>query len=294
MNRRTRTFVVVGVAVAMAAVASFGVYRAIQNIPERTKYSPAHYLVVAKQDVPVGTILEAQHVRLAGWPQDTSVEGSFPKIEDVLGRGATAQIVANEPITERKLAPKEAGGGLPPTIPAGMRAMSVKVNDVIGVAGFTVPGTRVDVVVTVRDRENSVSRAVLNNIQVLAAGTKFDQDQAKNGQPIKTAVVTLLVTPPDAEKLALAQNEGQIVLALRNPLDTESVQTQGARMSGLLGAPAPPPVIKASGPTKKAVTPPPPPPAPKPYTVDAIRGAKRSEEIIKSETEKPKPGGGGQ
>ena len=117
MNRRTRTFVVVGVAVAMAAVASFGVYRAIQNIPERTKYIPAHYLVVAKQDVPVGTILEAQHVRLAGWPQDTTVEGSFPKIEDVLGRGATAQIVANEPIIERKLAPKEAGGGLPPTIP---------------------------------------------------------------------------------------------------------------------------------------------------------------------------------
>jgi pilus assembly protein CpaB len=291
MNRRTRTLIVVGVAVAMAAVASFGVYRAIQNIPERTKYIPAHYLVVAKQDVPVGTLLEAQHVRLAGWPQDTNVDGSFAKIEDVLGRGAVAQIVTNEPITERKLAPKEAGGGLPPTIPAGMRAMSVKVNDVIGVAGFTVPGTRVDVVVTIRDRDNSMSRAVLNNIQVLAAGTKFDQDQAKNGQPIKTAVVTLLVTPPDAEKLALAQNEGQIVLALRNPLDTESVQTQGARMSGLLGAPAPPPVIKASGPTRKAVTPPPPPPAPKPYTVDAIRGAKRSEEIIKSETEKPKGGG---
>jgi pilus assembly protein CpaB len=285
--------VVVGVAVAMAAVASFGVYRAIQNIPERTKYIPAHYLVVAKQDVPVGTILEAQHVRLAGWPQDTNVEGSFAKIEDVLGRGATAQLVTNEPVTERKLAPKEAGGGLPPTIPAGMRAMSVKVNDVIGVAGFTVPGTRVDVLVTVRDgaggNQSSISRAVLNNIQVLAAGTKFDQDQSKNGQPIKTAVVTLLVTPPDAEKLALAQNEGQIVLALRNPLDVEAVQTQGARMSGLLGQPAPAPVIKASGPTRKAVTPPPPPPAPKPYSVDAIRGGKRSEEIIKGDGK-----GGGQ
>jgi pilus assembly protein CpaB len=280
--------IVVGVAVAMAGVASFGVFRAIQNIPERTKYIPAHYLVVAKQDVPVGTILEAQHVRLAGWPQDTNVEGSFAKIEDVLGRGATAQIVANEPIIDRKLAPKEAGGGLPPTIPAGMRAMSVKVNDVIGVAGFTVPGTRVDVVVTIRDRDNSVSRAVLSNIQVLAAGTKFDQDQSKNGQPIKTAVVTLLVTPPDAEKLALAQTEGQIVLALRNPLDVEAVQTQGQRMSSLLGAPAPAPVMKATGPTKRVVAvAPPPAPAPKPYSVDAIRGGKRSEEIIKKD-------GGGQ
>ncbi len=282
MNRRTRTFVVVGVAVAMAAVASFGVYRAIQNIPERTKYIPAHYLVVAKEDVPVGTILEAQHVRLAGWPQDTNVEGSFAKIEDVLGRGATAQIVANEPIIERKLAPKEAGGGLPPTIPAGMRAMSVKVNDVIGVAGFTVPGTRVDVVVVVREGANSssISRAVLSNIQVLAAGTKFDQDTSKNGQPIKTAVVTLLVTPPDAEKLALAQTEGQLMLSLRNPLDVEAVQTQGVRMSGLLGAPAPPPVVKAVQGRPRVVQAP-PPPAPKPeYTVDAIRGGTRTQQVV--------------
>lgn len=279
--------IVVGVAVAMAGVASFGVYRAIQNIPERTKYIPAHYLVVAKQDVPVGTILEAQHVRLAGWPQDTNVEGSFAKIEDVLGRGATAQIVANEPIIDRKLAPKEAGGGLPPTIPAGMRAMSVKVNDVIGVAGFTVPGTRVDVVVTIKDRDNSISRAVLSNIQVLAAGTKYDQDQAKNGQPIKTAVVTLLVTPPDAEKLALAQTEGQIVLALRNPLDVEAVQTNGQRMSSLLGAPAPAPVVKAVQGRPRVVTPPAPPPVAPKYTIDAIRGGKRSEETIKKD-------GGGQ
>ena len=279
--------IVVGVAVAMAGVASFGVYRAIQNIPERTKYIPAHYLVVAKQDVPVGTILEAQHVRLAGWPQDTTVEGSFAKIEDVLGRGATAQIVANEPIIDRKLAPKEAGGGLPPTIPAGMRAMSVKVNDVIGVAGFTVPGTRVDVVVTIKDRDNSISRAVLSNIQVLAAGTKYDQEQSKNGQPIKTAVVTLLVTPPDAEKLALAQTEGQIVLALRNPLDVEAVVTQGQRMSSLLGAPAPAPVVKAVQGRPRVVTPPAPPPVAPKYTIDAIRGGKRSEETIKKD-------GGGQ
>ena len=279
--------IVVGVAVAMAAVASFGVYRAIQNIPERTKYIPAHYLVVAKQDVPVGTILEAQHVRLAGWPQDTTVEGSFAKIEDVLGRGATAQIVTNEPIIDRKLAPKEAGGGLPPTIPAGMRAMSVKVNDVIGVAGFTVPGTRVDVVVTIKDRDNSISRAVLSNIQVLAAGTKYDQEQSKNGQPIKTAVVTLLVTPPDAEKLALAQNEGQIVLALRNPMDVEAVVTNGQRMSSLLGAPAPAPVVKAVQGRPRVVTPPAPPPVAPKYTIDAIRGGKRSEETIKKD-------GGGQ
>ena len=128
---------------------------------------------------------------------------------------------------------------------------------------------------------------MLSNIQVLAAGTKYDQDQAKNGQPIKTAVVTLLVTPPDAEKLALAQNEGQIVLALRNPLDVEAVVTNGQRMSSLLGAPAPAPVVKAVQGRPRVVTPPAPPPVAPKYTIDAIRGGKRSEETIKKD-------GGGQ
>jgi pilus assembly protein CpaB len=189
-------------------------------------------------------------------------------------------LVANEPITESKLAPREAGAGLPPMIPPGMRAMAVRVNDVIGVAGFAAPGTRVDVLVTVRDAKDSFSRTVLNNIQVLTSGINIDQEKGKNGQAMPTSVVTLLVTPQDGEKLTLAQNEGTIVLALRNPLDADPVETRGARMAALVGAPDAPPVRQVVRGQTRVVAPPPPPPPPKPYTVEAIRGAKRAEETV--------------
>src|SRR5205814_991596 len=118
----------------------------------------------------------------------------------------------NEPLTELKLAPLASGAGLPPSIPEGMRAVSVKVNEVIGVAGFVVPGTHVDVLVTLRGQGGgSMTRAVVNDIQVLTAGTRYDQSKAREGQPIPTSVVTLLVTPPDAERIALAASEGQIM-----------------------------------------------------------------------------------
>jgi len=280
MNRRYRTLVVVGVAVALASLASYGVYRAIQRIPVREVPIASHFAVVATQTVPVGTMITKDQVRLAAWPDESPVAGGFTKVEDVIGRGVTASIVQNEPVTESNIAPREAGAGLPPMIPPGMRAMAVRVNDVIGVAGFTVPGTRVDVVVTVKPDKDSVSRVVVSNVQVLSAGTKIDQQKSKDGQAIPSAVVTLLVTPRDAERLALASTEGQIVLALRNPLDVEQVDTPGVRMASLLGTPDPKPVRQIVQGLPRMVTPP-PPPAPKVYTVEAIRGAKRSEEIIK-------------
>jgi pilus assembly protein CpaB len=280
MNRRYRTLVVVGVAVGLASLASYGVYRAIQKIPAREVPIASHYAVVATQTIPVGSMLTKDQVRLAAWPDASPVAGSFTKVEDVIGRGATATIVENEPINDSNIAPREAGAGLPPMIPPGMRAMAVRVNDVIGVAGFTVPGTRVDVVVTVRPDSDVISRTVVSNVQVLSAGTKIDQQKSKDGQAIPSAVVTLLVTPRDAERLALASSEGQIVLALRNPLDVEAVDTPGVRMASLLGTPDPKPVRQVVQGQTRMVTPLPPPP-PKPYTVEAIRGAKRSEEIIK-------------
>jgi pilus assembly protein CpaB len=162
-----------------------------------------------------------------------------------------------------------------------MRAMSVKVNDVIGVAGFTAPGTHVDVVVTMRSAQDSMSRVVVSNIQVLASGTKLEQEKGRGGQAMPTTVVTLLVTPSDAERIALAQTDGQITLALRNPMDVEQSQTNGIRVSGLMGSPAAAPVKQIVQGKPRMVTPPPPPPPPAPYTVEAIRGAKRSEETVK-------------
>ena len=286
MNRRNRTLIVVGVAVLLASLASFGVYRAIQRIPVREVEVATRYMVVANPGkeplLPVGTLLTREQVKLVPWPAASPVPGGFSSVDEVVGRGLIAQVLPNEPITESKLAPREAGGGLPPTIPSGMRAMAVRVNDVIGVAGFTLPGTRVDVIVTVTAQDRATqSRVVLNNIQVLTAGTNFDQERSREGTAMPSRVVTLLVTPADAERLALAQSEGAIVLALRNPLDTEEVETNGARLNALLGAPPAPPVRSVVRGRPVMVQPPPPPPPPKPYTVEAIRGARRAEEVLK-------------
>ena len=178
-------------------------------------------------------------VKVVPWPAANQVPGSFTEIEKVVNRGVILATAENEPLTEAKLAAVGSGAGLPPTIPEGMRAISVKVNEVIGVAGFVIPGTRVDVMVTVRRPGNdntSQTRVVLSNVTVLTAGTRFDQERATaEGKAIPTSVVTLLLTPADAEKMTLASEEGRIMLALRNPLDTAPTHTAGRPDGGAPG-----------------------------------------------------------
>ncbi len=239
--------------------------------------------VVAARELPVGSLLTKDDVKTVSWPARAVVPGSFTSIDAVVNRGLVVSVSENEPITEPKLAAAGTGAGLPPTIPQGMRAISLKVNEVVGVAGFVVPGTRVDVLVTLRSNESGgLARIVLNNITVLASGTRYDQAKAqKDAAPIPTSVVTLLVTPEDAERLALAGNEGSVTLILRNPLDAEPVKTSGARLAALMGSPAPPPVEKVvEGRKIVRAAAPPKPEAPKPYVVETIRAAKRSEEAI--------------
>lgn len=289
MNRTKRTAIVLGIAVVMAAIASMGVYRVVSDVSKRAAPVTTVKTVVASHKLALGTRLTGDHVRLAEWPASAPVPNSFTKIEDVVNRGLIATVDENEPLTESKLAPLEAGAGLPPSIPPGMRAISVKVNEVVGVAGFVVPGTRVDVMVTLsdrtRDQDNTLTRIVVSNVQVLTAGTRYDQEKAKEGTPMPSTVVTLLVTPDDGERIALAASEGQIMLALRNPLDTDQVATNGVRVAGLFGqppAPAPKPAAPRAkaAPVKAEVLP--PPPAPVKPSVEAIRGGKRTtEEIIK-------------
>jgi pilus assembly protein CpaB len=148
MNRRNRTLIVLTIAVLLASVASYIVYRAISNMPVREVEVASVHVAVAGENLPTGTMIAKEHVKVVPWPAGSPVQGAFAKPEDVIGRGLIQAIHTNEPITEAKLAPIEAGAGLPPSITPGMRALSVRVNDVIGVAGFTVPGTRVDVLVT--------------------------------------------------------------------------------------------------------------------------------------------------
>src|SRR5215203_1153597 len=284
MNRNTRTALVVAIAVTVAALASFGVYRAIQSMPVRQVEVRSLYQVVAAMDMPMGTMITKDQVKLVAWPASSPVSKGFTTVESVLNRGLIDAVSMNEPLTETKLAPIEAGAGLPPSITQGMRAVSVKVNEVVGVAGFVVPGTHVDVMVTLRrdETKDSMTRVVVSDVQVLTAGTRFDQEKARDGQPIPTTVVTLLVTPPDAERIALAASEGEVMLTLRNPMDRKPTETTGIRTAALLGqAPAPIPALRVSRPRPAAEPPLAPAPVSKIYSIEAIRAAKRSEEVVR-------------
>jgi pilus assembly protein CpaB len=283
MNRSNRTVLVFLLSVLVAGAASLFVYRAVLQIPVREVEVKSYQVAVASRALPVGTMLTASDVRLVAWPSSSPVTGGYSTVDELVNRGLVAPVVENEPLTATKVAVIEAGAGLPPTITAGMRAISVKVNEVIGVAGFVVPGTRVDVVVTLAQREESVSRVVVTNVQVLTAGTRYDQEQAKDGKPVPSTVVTLLVTPEDAERIALAAAEGQIMLTLRNPLDTEPTETKGTRMASLMGKPDPPPATKVVQGVRRVVPPPAPvaPPPPPVYAVETIRAAKRTSEVVK-------------
>jgi pilus assembly protein CpaB len=228
--------------------------------------------VVAAEPLRLGTRLDPSKLRLIPWPAAEPVAGMFTRMEDCSNRALLTPVAANEPILESKLASVQAGAGLPATIPEGMRAVSVAVNDVVGVAGFVTPGTMVDVLVTgmIAGQNTSgastITRTILENVRVLAAGQKIEQD--RDGKPQTVPVITLLVTPEDAGKLTMASTEGKIQLALRNTIDTGTV--------------APPPVLQASlfagavaaAPPQKHVTAP-PKPAAVPYTIEVITGTKR-------------------
>lgn len=196
---------------------------------------PSQTVVVAARDLPAGAILRREDVETISWPGSTMPEGFTTQAGEVVGRGLITEVRKNEPLLDAKLAQKEAGGGLSITIPEGMRAVSVEVDEVVGVAGFVLPGTRVDVLVTVMpgtDRRQTTTRIILQNVRALAADQRYQQDI--DGEPQYVTVVTLLVTPQQAEELTLAATEGRIQLALRNTLDGEEVSTQGRRITSLL------------------------------------------------------------
>jgi pilus assembly protein CpaB len=194
-------------------------------------------LAVAARDLPPGALLAPDDVRLVDWPGEVLPLGYSGAAEELVGRGLLVGVRANEPLLSEKLASRDGGGGMPILIPQGMRAVSVRVDEVIQVAGFVTAGTRVDVLVTLEQAGTTVTRAILQNAQVLAAGQTVERDV--EGKPYTVSVITLLVTPNDAEKLTLAASEGRIQLALRSMLDMTPVTTGGARLSGLLQASSP-------------------------------------------------------
>ena len=280
---RMRVFIVLALAVAAGGTFAFGTYRYMQNVPARTVEVPTSKVVVAAGDLQLGAELKNTDLKTIQWPTGNVPEGSFSNPEELVGRGLVMPVVQNEPFLPSKLAPKEAGAGLPPVIAPGYRALSVRVNDVVGVAGYVLPGTRVDVVATVNPTQQPTdvtSKVILTNVLVLAAGTKIERDGEGN-KPIQVAVVTLLVNPDEAERLTLASTEGKIQLALRNPMDQTAPNTTGVRPAGLMGSGISAPVRRVAV-NNNAPRPVDVRPAPLP-TVEIIRGDKRAQEAVTQE-----------
>jgi pilus assembly protein CpaB len=282
---RSRIFAVLALAILAGGGLAYGTYNFIQNQPVKTVNTPTQAVVVAAADLQLGAELKKEDVTVVAFPAGKTPEGTFAKPEEVIGRGLIVPIVKNEPILRAKLASKEAGSGLPPVIPEGMRAVSVRVNEVVGVAGYVLPGNRVDVVATASPTEakaDTTSKVVLSNVQVLTAGTRMEQGQDQS-KPVQVTVVTLLVYPEQAERLALASTEGKIQLALRNPLDQGAPPTPGIKTAGLMGSAAGRPTQMASAARPRAsqpVTQTVPQAAPLP-TVEIIRGDKRAQEVVR-------------
>ena len=276
MNR-SRLLMIGGLALAVGLLVAFTVYNRLRTFAGSSNNAGGVPVVVAADDIQVGAKLQAQDVTVVTIPPSAVPPGAFSATSKVLGRGAVMPVSKGEFILPSKLAALNAGAGLPSLIPQGMRAVSVRVNDVVSVAGFVQPGTRVDVLATGTQGSGNERQTttVLENVAVIAVGKTLD----RSSTDAQTApVITLLVSPDDAQKLALVSQEGRIQLSLRNPLDTKKGGIGATRTSSLyLGekpvATVEPKPNKAHKVVAKSSTPPPP----APYTVEMIRGSKRDE-----------------
>jgi pilus assembly protein CpaB len=287
MDRRALT--VLGMSLLFALVVSTLFYQvAVRagNAPKRQK-SELTNLVIATRPLPVGVVIAPGDVKAATVPKDQLPKGAFANPEEVIGRPVISNILFEEPVVEGRLAERGSGLGLSPVIPLGMRAVSVRVNEVVGVAGFVLPGMRVDVLVTGSppEQKEPMTTTVLQNIQVLSAGQNIQPDS--RGQAVNVPVVTLLVTPDQAEILTLAGNEGHIQLVLRNAGDQKIERPPGRDIAELYGTarrPLPTPVRVAPKPPSQPKPEPvrviaTPPPAPEEIVV--IRGTQKTVESLK-------------
>lgn len=304
MDRRFLT--VLGVSLVFALLVSSVFYQmtARSGGPRRADTSDQKDIVVATRPLSTGVMIKPADVKVIRVGSDAFPKGAFSKVEEVLDRPVVSSILLDEPVIEGRLASKGSGLGLAPTIPVGMRALAVRVNDVAGVAGFVLPGMRVDVLVTGRppNADGTITNTVLQNILVLSAGQIMQADA--RGQAIQAPTVTLLVTPEQAETLTLSSSEGHIQLVLRNSSDETIERTTGKTTSELYGSairatptvkakPSTDPTEAPPRPRPKPVavakaTPPPPPPAPvavappppPPDQVVVIRGTVRTVETL--------------
>lgn len=234
--RNKRFFVVLGCALMFGLVAAFAVSRYLSSANVYAK--SLNSVVVAKVDIPIGAKIIPEQLMVVQFPRESTPDGTFDKVEKLVGRVAVQKIAAREPLTDSRLAPEGSAAGLSAAIPEGYRAMTVKVDDVVGISGFIQPGTLVDIVVVIDPSEKNneqgpVSKIVLQNIKVLANGQNIDKPK-DDREANSVKAVTLQVTPEQAEKLALASTEGKLQLVMRNSIDQDDEQTNGVNKRTLL------------------------------------------------------------
>jgi pilus assembly protein CpaB len=260
MNRRFIS--VLMFAFVVAGGASFVLYQLVIGRMKTSAPVATSSLVVATKNLESGSVIIAADVRLDAWPGAVP-KGAVIKVADAVGRGIAAAIYADEPVVEARLRERGAGGGLASTIPRGMRAVAIRVNEIVGVAGFVVAGSHVDILVSGTSPDSqggpagNVTRTLLQNMTVLSAGQDFKKDA--EGKPVSVAVVNLLVTPQQAEMLSLVGNQMTMQLVLRNPLDTEVAMTPGVSSSTILSGAVLPPVRTSPQVSHVVALKPPPP-----------------------------------
>ena len=273
MNRRL--LIILLSAFVIAAGSTYLVWRMVGMRVSAAKPQPSARLVAAARDIKIGTILapaDLTTLSIVG----TAPQGAITDPKNAIGRGVIANIYNGESILDSRLAPMGSGGGLAATIKEGMRACAVRVDEVVGVAGFVTPGMRVDVLVSgvppgqQGANQQTETHTILQNIEVLSAGTDIQKDQ--EGKPQQVQVVNLLVTPEQAQILSLASSQMHIQLVLRNPLDTKVEQVPETAMENLFSGPKAPEPKKTGGARK------PKPAAPTPFTITVINGSQKSEE----------------
>jgi pilus assembly protein CpaB len=278
MNRRLLAVLVF--ALVVSGTASVLVYHLIlANVQAAGRNAKTHKVLVASHELEAGTLIQSADLRWVESAAALPMQALMVESE-ALGRGVISTIYEGEPLSPSRLATKGAGAGLASMIPIGKRAVALRVNEVVGLAGFVVPGMRVDVIISgagmTDTGRNILSRTVLQNIEVLSAGHRIEK--SGDGKPQSAEVVNLLVTPDQAEILSLASGETKVQLVLRNPLDTREQTTSGTSIAALFGqtiaAPvaAPRPVVVRQ-PEVAAKREPEP-------TVEVFNGIKRSEQTI--------------
>jgi len=273
MNRN-RLLMIGFVALALGAFVSLLVYRSLQSritVDNR----PGMDIVVATVDLPVGAKIEEKDVKIVRFPAGDLPPHSYNQKSQVVGRGVVLPISQGEFVLPTKLAGANAGYGMPSLIPPGMRAVSVRVNEVVSVAGFVQPGTRVDVLLTGNPggANEEQTTTVLENVAVLATGQKLERNAA--GEASSAPVITLLVSPDDAQKLTLAGNQGRIQLTLRNPVDTRQEELPAVKADSLYKNVSTPVSAAPHPRVKKAAVPTTVPTAPAVYEIEVIRGEKK-------------------